>query len=145
MDHLSPEESIESEIPSKFRNYVINSREVLQRKFQTSVPIPFVITKDGNLIFVFQHCEAIEFKFTDLIDVQMGWFYFNITFLGLFVNPLLKIKHENTATKCALLPSVSCSNKTCYTAVSDDWLTLDKSGRFEVCSNLNLDIKYPIN
>ena len=29
LDHLSPEDSIESEIPSKFRNYVIDSGEVL--------------------------------------------------------------------------------------------------------------------
>ena len=103
------------------------------------------MTKDGNLLFVFQHSEAMQFKFTDLIDVQMGWFYFNITFLESVVNPLLKIKHENTETKCALLPSVSHSNKTCCTDVSNDWLTLDKSVSFKACSNLNLDIKHPIN
>ena len=107
--------------------------------------MPFAITKDGNLLFVFQHSEAAEFKFIDLINVQRSWFYFNITFLGLVANPMLKIKYENTVTKCALSPFVSYSNKICCTAVSDNWLSLDKSGRFEACGNLNLDIKYLIN
>ena len=101
--------------------------------------------KDGNLLFVFQYSEAIEFKFAELIDVQMGWLYFNITFLQSVVNPLLKLEHENIAIKCALLPSISHSGVTCYTAVSNDWLTLNKSGHFEVYTNLKLDIKYPIN
>ena len=93
------------------------------------------MTKDGNLLFVFQHSEAIEFKFAELIDVQMGWFYFNITFLRSVVNPLLKLEHENTAIKCALLPSISHSGVTCYTAISNDWLTLNKLGHFEVYRN----------
>ena len=80
MDNISPEESIESETLSKFRNYVVDSKEVLREKLQTAVPALFVMTKDGNLLFLFQHSEATQFKFSDLIDVQMGWFYFNITF-----------------------------------------------------------------
>ena len=75
----------------------------------------------------------------------MGWFYFNITYLRSVKNPLLNLEYENTAIKCALLPSISCSNNKCFTAVSNGWLKLDKSGRFEVHSNLNLDIKYSIN
>ena len=145
LDHLSPEESIELEIPSKFRNYYIDSKEILNKKLQNTVPVHFIMIKDGNLLFVFQHSEAIEFKFAELIDVQMGWFYFNITFLRSVVNPLLKLEHENTAIKCMLLPSISHSGVTCYTAVSNDWLTLNKSGHFEVYANLKLDIKYPIN
>lgn len=80
LDHPSPEESIELEILSKFQNYAIDSREVLYKKLQTLVPMPFAMIKDSNLLFVFQYSEAMQFKFTDLIDVQMGWFYFNITF-----------------------------------------------------------------
>ena len=145
LDHLSPEENVESDIGSKFRNYVIDSRDVLNTSLKNAVPLPFIMTKDGALLFVFQHSDAVEFKFTELIEVQMGWFYFNIAFWRSVENPLLKNEHVNTAIKCALLPSISCSNKLCYTAVSDDWLTLDKHGHFEVCSNLNLDIKYPDN
>ena len=60
------------------------------------------------------------------------------------MNPLMLIEHENTATKCALLPTIAHSNVTCYTALSNDWLTLDNFF-FEVYSNFNLEIKYPIN
>ena len=61
------------------------------------------------------------------------------------MNPLILIKHENTATKCAIFPTIAHSNVICYTALSNDWLTLDKSGCFKVYSNFNLEIKYPIN
>ena len=92
LDHLSPEESIESEIPSKFQNYYIDSKEILNEKLQNAVPVHFIMTKDGNLLFVFQYSEAIEFKFTELIDVQMGWFYFNITFFAISCEPIVEIR-----------------------------------------------------
>ena len=84
-------------------------------------------------------------KFTDLINARIGWFYFNITYLQSVKNPLLNLEHENTAIKCKILLSISCFNKKCFTAVSNDWLILDKLDCFEVHSNLNLDIKYSIN
>lgn len=145
LHHLSPEDSIEYEIPTKFRNYCIDSIDDLNDKLDSAVPVPFIMTKDGALVFVFRHNEAIEFKFSDLIDIQMSWFYFNIYRLRSVPNPLLKLEHENAAIKCVLLPSISHSGKTCCTPISNDWLTLDKSGEFKACSNLKLDIKYPIN
>ena len=85
-----------------------------------AVPVPFIMTKDGKFFFMFQHSEAIEFKFTELIDVQMGWFYFNITYLQSVKKPLYNLEHEKTAIKYAFLPSISCSNNKCFTAVSND-------------------------
>ena len=61
------------------------------------------------------------------------------------MNPLLKIEYEKTATKCALLPTITQSNETCCAAVSNDQLALDKSGCFEVHINLNFEIKFLIN
>ena len=145
LEHLSPNASTESENVSQFNNYVIDSMMVLQNKLKRSVPIPFIKTKDGSLVFVIRNSAAIEFKFTDLIDVQMGLFYFKIALGKKIMNPLMLIEHENTATKCELLPTIAHSNVTCYTALSNDWLTLGKSGCFEVYSNFNLEIKYPIN
>ena len=71
----------------------------------------------------------------------MGWLYFNIAFLGTVANVLLKIEHENAATKCAVFPSISNANAMYYSAVTNEWLTLDKSDCFKVCCNLNIDIK----
>ena len=101
------------------------------------------MTKDSNLFFVFQHRKTIEFKFAELIEVQMGWFYFNITFLQSVKNPLLQIKHERASVKCALLPSASKYNEICCTAVINEWLVLDKHSRFKAHSNLNLHARYP--
>ena len=89
-----------------------------------------------------EYSDAVQFKFVELIDVQMGWFYFNITFLATVKNPLLKIEHANTVTKYVVLLSTSTSNATCYTAVTNEWMTLDKLGYFGVHSSLNVSIKY---
>ena len=107
--------------------------------------MPLIKTKVGSLFFVIRNNTAIEFNFADLIDVQMGLFYFKISLKNTVMNPFLLIEHKNTATKCTLLPTIVHSNKICYAALSNDWLTLDKSGCFEVCSNFNLEIKHPIN
>ena len=69
LDHLSPDEPINSESGNQFWNYVINSRDTLNIKLQNTAPVPFAMTKDGNLFFMFQHSEAIEFKFIELIKV----------------------------------------------------------------------------
>ena len=71
-------------------------------------------------------------------------YYFKIALEKRVMNPLLLIEYENTATKCALLPTIAHSIVICYTALSNDWLTLDKLSYFEVYSNFNLKIKYLI-
>ena len=75
----------------------------------------------------------------------MGWFYFSISSAVNVPNPLFRIKYKNTAVKCILLPTVSKYNKNYYTAVLSHQLTLNKSGCFEVYSNLNLKIDIPIS
>ena len=94
--------------------------------------MPFAMTKDGSLFFALEHSDAAQFKFVDLIDIQIGWFYFNITFLATVINPLLKIEHANTATKYTVLPSTSTSNSICYKAATNEWITLDKSAYLRV-------------
>ena len=53
LDHLSPDEPIESETGSQFQNYLIDSRDTLSAKLKNAVPAPFVVTKESNLFFVF--------------------------------------------------------------------------------------------
>ena len=103
--------------------------------------MPFAITKDGRLFFALEHSISVQFKFVDLIEVQMNWFYFNILFIGKVTNPLLKIEHASTAIKCSFLLLISNSNATCCVAATNEWIILDKSGCFEVHSNLNITIK----
>ena len=45
LDYLSPEESIELKTTSKFRNYALNSREILCEIIQSSVLAPFYDNK----------------------------------------------------------------------------------------------------
>ena len=53
LDYLSPEESVESDNGSKFRGYMIDSRDALNTKLRNAQPVPFIITKDGILISYF--------------------------------------------------------------------------------------------
>ena len=59
LEHVSHFESIGEETINNFRNCILDSREILHKMLWSSVPIPFIMTKDGNLLFVFQHIEAI--------------------------------------------------------------------------------------
>ena len=118
LQHLSRDDSNKTEITNCFKKYEINSKDMFQRKLSSCLPIPFILTNDKKCIFIIKNSSTIEFKFEDLINIQMGWFYFSISSVANFLNPLLRIKHANTAVKCILLPIVSKCNKNCYTAVS---------------------------
>ena len=63
---------------------------MLQKKIDNFLPIPFISTKDNQLIIVIENTDAIEIKFKELIDVQMGWFYFEVDFINNAPNPLQK-------------------------------------------------------
>ena len=143
LKYLSSEDSCESEKMSKFKTYLIKSKNILFNQLKISVLITFIITKGSNFLFIIQ--QNIEFRFVILIDIQIGWFYFNIVFLRIVENSLLQSGHENSASKCTLLPTISYSNKIYYTSVSSNCLTLDKIGCFEVYSNLNIVTKHLIH
>ena len=66
--------------------------------------------------------------------------YFDVKLKSMVENPLKKLHHMNTATKCVLLPTLSKADVSSYTDVSRNWLTLEKTGCFEFCSNFNLNI-----
>ena len=59
LEHLSPAKLFESEIISKFRKYVLDYREVLHKMIQSSVPMPFAMTKDSSLFFALEHSNAV--------------------------------------------------------------------------------------
>ena len=95
--------------------------------------------------FYYQKLSAIEFKFENLINAEIGWIYFSITCVASILNPLLRIEHASAAVKCILLPTVSKYNENYYTLVSSNWSMLKKSRHFEVHSNLNLSIDSTIS
>ena len=78
---ISVQRNLLNQKKSKFNNYYTNSRDVLNVKIMNAAPILFIITKDSKLLSIFQHSKGKEFKFTELIDIQMGWFQLNITYL----------------------------------------------------------------
>ena len=70
----------------------------------------------------------------------MGQFYFKLKIIRLIDNPLLQTEHVNTAIKCALLSSLTKKNKLCYTAILNNYLTLNRNGGFDINNNLNMQI-----
>ena len=102
LSHLSKTNNSETENKNKFTNYEIEDTDVLQKKLRQCTPIPFVCTDENICFFTFKKCGFIEFAFNELIDIQLGWFYFNMKLKSIVENPLKKLHHMNTSTKCVL-------------------------------------------
>ena len=68
----------------------------------------------------------------------MGWFYFNLCVLKSVENPMLRKLDSNLAVKCVLLPN-NVDGKICYTAVTNNWMTLDLDGNFNLYDNLDVN------
>ena len=72
----------------------------------------------------------------------MGQFYYKIKIEKLVKNPLLKQINVDNAVKYVLLPNIDNKNEFCYTVITNNWITLNKNGPFEVCNNLDINIEY---
>ena len=79
-------------------------------------------------------------KFNEYVQDQMSQFYFKFKIIRSIDNPLLQIECKNTAIKCVILPSLTKNNELCYTAISNNQLTLNRNGGFNACDNLNMQI-----
>jgi len=108
-----------TQIKQKQQTALRNMKLIRKMYYRASscLPIPFILTNNKKCIFIIKNSSAIEFKFKDLIDIQMDWFYFSISLVANVPNPLLRIEHTNTAVKCIPLLTVSKCNKNCYTVV----------------------------
>ena len=51
---------------------------------------------------------------------------------------MLQNEYSKLALKCVLLPNV-VNEKICYTAVTNNWMTLNMDGKFNVCNNLDIN------
>ena len=107
LQHLSKDNSNKTEIKNRFKKYKIDLKDVLQSKLSSCIPILFILINDKKYIFIIKNSSAIEFKFKDLIDIQIYWFYFSISLVVNVPNPLLRIEYKNTVVKRILLPIVS--------------------------------------
>ena len=116
----------------------LKSQEILQTKLDKCLPIPFILTHTKQCYFVIKNSFAIRFVFKDLVCAQIGWFYFNLRVLNSVENPLLRRHYSNLSAKCVLLPN-NVDGKTCYTAVTNNWMTLDLDGTFNLYNNLDVN------
>ena len=106
LQHLSKTDGNETCNKNHFENYEVDNRDVLESKLRNCVTIPFILTNDNKWFFIFKHCSTSGFKFNDLIDIQLGWFYFNITIISSVQYPLRKLEYSKTAINFILLPTV---------------------------------------
>ena len=51
---------------------------------------------------------------------------------------MLRKLDSNLAVKCVLLPN-NVDGKICYTAVTNNWMTLDLDGNFNLYDNLDVN------
>ena len=51
---------------------------------------------------------------------------------------MLQNEHSKLVLICVLLPNV-VNEKTCHAAVTNNWITLNVDGKFNVCNNLDIN------
>ena len=130
------ENEINSSLDSSW--FDLKIQDMLQTKLDKCLLIPFILTHTKQCFFIIKNSFAIGFVFKDLVCIQMGWFYFNLCILKSVENPMLRKYDSNLAVKCVLLPN-NVDGKICYTAVTNNWMTLDLDGNFNLCNNLDVN------
>ena len=138
LSNLSNYDENESITNSDSSWFDLKSQDILQTKLDNCLPIPFILTHTKQCFFIIKNSFAIGFVFKDLVCIQMGWFYFNLCILKSVENPMLRKYDSNLAVKCVLLPN-NVDGKICYTAVTNNWMTLDLDGNFNLYNNLDVN------
>ena len=81
----------------------------------------------------------------------MGWFYFKIEIINNIDVARTLHGNEKNVIKCILLPNITNNNEIYYTEITNNWITLNKNGLFEVHDNLNSNLRllniviFPLN
>ena len=69
----------------------------------------------------------------------MGWFHFKIKIVKTVETTLLKKNTDKHVLKCALFSNVTTNNELCCAVITNNWMTLNQCGIFEVRNNLEIN------
>ena len=137
MNYLTNEDECGENSKCDLSNYVIKSYELLMEKLKRGLPVPFVLGKDEKCLFLISGNKACNFSFSNHVATLMGLNYFGIKHVMLAETPLSMLKNGDVE-KCALLSTkVEGSSTYCYTALTNNWLSLNKAGKFRVMNEFN--------
>ena len=118
-------------------DFMIKSNEILTDKLKFRIPISFVIIEESKYLFLIKNEEAQHFKFGMHIESQMELHYFDIEYVK-STNALLSLSKDDSTIKYILLVTRrNAPNRFCYTAISNNWLTLDEHSLLKVLDNFD--------
>ena len=132
MKHLLNEIDCDSKAVCDISNYHIKSTKIVTEKLKRGLPVHFVINDSDECLFLIKNREAQHFSFSKYVQTQMGLNDFEISHVKSTHSQLCLTK-QGAVTKCALLSTkIGQSDNYCFTAISNNWLSLDKYGAFIV-------------
>ena len=112
--------------------HVVKCPVNLSANIKQGMPTPFVVNEINEYLFLTKNQDAQQFFFKKYIGTIMGLNYFSISYGKLTNDPLCFSKYGNVH-KCVLLATTIDDNDDYYyTAISNNWQTLNKLGQFEV-------------
>ena len=85
--------------------------------------------------------KAVEFIFDEYTYVQMNSFYFTLKIMKSIENPPLQNKYAKKVVKCMLLPNQIDNNKLFCTTITNNQITLNRNGDFNINNNLDTNIE----
>ena len=119
---------------------VVKSPDFLSAMIKQGTPTPFVGNEMKECLFLTKNQDAQQFFFENYIGTIMCLNYFSISYGKLTNEPLCLTKYGKTQ-KCVLLATkINDNDNYYYTAISNNWHTLNKVGELEIihyfdCSN----------
>ena len=99
--------------------------------------MPFVVNANNENLFLIKNERASLFIFSKFACSVMGLNYFNVDIIKTAEEPLF-VSKTGQVQKCVLLPTkIKDEENFIFTAITNNWYALDKSGDFEVMNDFD--------
>ena len=137
MTHLTKDINYDCNIDHDIINYVIKSKGYLQGMMKQGTPMPFVVNANNENLFLIKNERASLFIFSTFACSVMGLNYFNVDVIKTAEEQMF-VSKTGQIRKCVLLPTkIKDEGNFIFTAITNNWCILDKSGDFEVMNGFD--------
>ena len=137
MTYLTKDISYDCNTDHDINNCVIKSKGYLQGMMKQGTPIPFVVNANNENLFLIKNERASLFIFSTFACSVMGLNYFNVDVIKTAEEPMF-VSKTGQIRKCVLLPTkIKDEENFIFTAITNNWYALDKSGDFEVMNDFD--------
>ena len=139
MKHLSNGIDCYSKAVCDVSNYHIKSTEILTEKLKRRFPVTFIINKSNEFLFLIKKSRSPAFFILKHVQTHLGLNNFEIGHAKNTHSPLCLTK-QGAVTKYSLVSTkIGQLDNHCFTAIINNWLSLDKHGAFRVMNEFNYD------